>query len=168
MGREGWLMAADAKVQSAARWVRLHGVSLAEPVFPPSLPLASIHWMCTVLRPRPWTRQKPHLHGANGGVCVGCGAKDLICGNTCLQSPQHTREPHRSKSLVLPAPVRFPISSFPWSNSGSAGPLVERGLGRVFSSFNLWGLQLCLSSSGNSVSIRVTTLRELCVCVGRS
>lgn len=162
-------MEADKKVQSAARWVLLHRVSLAEPVFLPSLPLADIHWMYTVLKPQHWTRQKPHLHGANGGVCMACSAKALICGNTCLQSPQRTRERHKSKSHCSTCSGEIaPISSFPWSNSGSAGPLVERGLGRFFSSFNLWGLQLCLSSSGNSVSIRVTTLRELCVCVGRS
>lgn len=40
--------------------------------------------------------------------------------------------------------------------------------GRVSSSFRHLRLQLCLSSPGNSVSSHVTTLQELCICVGRS
>lgn len=79
--------------------------------------------------------------------------------------------------LLLPTQVRLSVLPpflldffFTRSNSGSAGRLKQgrETRGRFISSFHLLSLQFCLSSSGNSLSILVTTLRELGVYIGRS
>lgn len=178
MGKECWLVDADEKAQRAGSWVLLNGVSLAEAIFSPSLPLAIIYWMYTVLGTWLWTRQKPTSVELTGFVW-GCSTEDLMCGERWVSSlPKCTTwASWEQEPLGLPArdcqsrPHFCFISWFSmikqwfcWSqeNKGS-----RETWGRVISPLNLLGLQLYLSSPGNSVYIHMTTPQGLCVCVGR-